>query len=262
MEAWIEFFEKLAKRVPQMLAAGLVLVIAALGVYQWQKPHLHQLRAKDPYRYQLLVNEALRLHWINAWNQYGALKKIGLAQLHEERYQRWKRQWQTDREFRQKVLRRKAEARKQLKQSQKEKYDQQMQELDQYRKKEDPALLKVHWEQATPWQKSLILRDRCVRYLHQELDDHRRRRHVKESLHGAALLVQARISPARPGVLCREMISLNHDEPSVRRALLTLRDQMNYYYFSRLLEDIGIPDHELFTMSRKLDGMTRDFNGF
>ena len=84
------------------------------------------------------------------------------------------------------MLRRKAEARKQLKQSQKEKYDQQMQELDQYRKKEDPALLKVHWEQATPWQKSLILRDRCVRYLHQELDDHRRRRHVKESLHGAA----------------------------------------------------------------------------
>jgi hypothetical protein len=120
----------------------------------------------------------------------------------------------------------------------------------------------VHWEQATPWQKSLILRDRCVRYLNQELEDHRRRRHVKESLHSAALRTPARMAQARPGVLCREMVSLHHDEPSVRRALLTLRDQMNYYYFSRLLADIGIPDQELFTMSRKLDGMTRDFNGF
>ena len=262
MEAWIEFFENLAKRVPQMLAAAGVLMVVALGVYQWQKPQLHQLRAKDPYRYQLMVHEASRLHVFHAWRQYVALQEISLARLYEERYQRWQRQWQTDGEFRQNAMRRKVETQKQFKPSQRKKYERQLRELQKNRRKQDPALLKVHWEQATPWQKSLILRDRCVRYLNQELNDHRRRRHVKESLHSAALRNQARNSQARPGVLCREMISLNHDEPSVRRALLTLRDQMNYYYFSRLLADIGIPDQELFTMSRKLDGMTRDFNGF
>ena len=120
----------------------------------------------------------------------------------------------------------------------------------------------MHWEQATPWQKSLILRDRCVRYLNQELEDYRQRRHVKGSLHGAARLVQSRIANASPGSLCREMISLSHDAPSVHRALGKLKKGMNYYYFVRLLEDIGIPDSELFTVTRKLEGMTRDFNGF
>ena len=111
-------------------------------------------------------------------------------------------------------------------------------ELEQFRRKQDPVLLRVHWEQATPWQKSLILRDGCVRYLNQELDDYRQRRHVKGSLHGAALLVQSRIANTSPGSLCREMVPLSHDTPSVHRALGKLKKGMNYYYFVRLLEDI------------------------
>ncbi len=262
MEHWLEFLQNLGKRVPQILAVGLALGVAALGVHQWQKPALHQLREKDTYRYNRMVDEFSRLHWIDAWRQYGELKEIGVARLHEERYQRWKRQWERDGEFRQNVLRQKTETQKELKQSQRKKYDLHIRELKQYRQKPDAALLQVHWEQATPWQKSLILRDRCIRYLNRELEDYRKRRHVKKSLHGAALLAQSRISNASPGSLCREMVPLNHDDPSVHRALLKLRDQMNYYYFTRLLEDIGIPDHELFTVSDKLDGMTRDFNGF
>ncbi len=262
MERWLIVLQRLGKIVPHVMAILLVLAVAALGVYQWQKPALDQLRLKDPYRYRLMVNEVRLLHWFDAWQQYGELQEISLARLYQERYRRWQRQWQTDGEFRQNVLRQKAEAQEQLKKSQRKKYDHQMQELEQFRRKPDAILLKVHWEQATPWQKSLILRDGCVRYLSQELEDYRRRRNVKGSLHGAAVLAQSRISNASPGSLCREMVSLSHDEPSVHRAFRKLRDGMNYYYFSRLLADIGIPDSELFTVSGKLEGMTRDFNGF
>ena len=254
--------QRLGKVVPQALAVLLVVAVAAFGVYQWQQPALQKLQEKDAYRYERMVEEASRLHWIHAWNQFVELKEISLAELYRERYRRWKQQWETNGEFRQSALRQKAEARKQIKKSQKKKYDQQQQELAQYRRKQGPALLRVHWEQATPWQKSLILRDRCVRYLNQELEDYRQRRHVKGSLHGAALLVQSRIANASPGSLCREMISLSHDIPSVHRAMGKLKKGMNYYYFVRLLEDIGIPDSELFTVTGKLEGMTRDFNGF
>ena len=248
--------------MPYALSILLVLAVAVAVVYQWQKPALHQLRDKDSYRYERMVDEVSRLHWINAWNQYVALKEISLAELYQERYQRWKHQWETSGEFRQNALRQKVENREQIKKSQRKKYDHQAQELEQYRRKQVPALLRVHWEQATPWQKSLILRDRCVRYLNQELKDYRQRRHVKGSLHGATLLVQARIANASPGSLCREMVSLSHDGPSVHRALGKLKKGMNYYYFIRLLEDIGIPDSELFSVTGKLEGMTRDFNGF
>ena len=245
-----------------MLSVLLVLVVAAAATYEWQKPTLRKLQEKDAYRYERMVDEASRLHWINAWNQYVALKEISLAELYQERYRRWKHQWQTSTEFRQNASRQKVEAREQFQKLKKKKYDQQERELTQYRRKQDPAYLRVHWEQATPWQKSLILRDRCVRYLNQELEDYRQRHHVKGSLHGATLLVQSRIADASPGSLCREMVSLSHDVPSVHRALGKLKKGMNYYYFIRLLEDIGIPDSELFTVTGKLEGMTRDFNGF
>ncbi len=262
MERWLTLLHRLGKVVPQALTVLLVLAVAAAAVYEWQKPVLHQLRDKDLYRYEQMVDAASRLHWINAWNQYAALQEISLAELHRERYQRWKQQWATSGEFRQSMLRQKAEAREHIKKSQARKYDDQKQELEQYRRKQDSALLRVHWEQATPWQKSLILRDRCVRYLNQELEDYRQRRHVKGSLHGAARLAQSRIANVSPGSLCREMVSLSHDTPSVHRALGKLKKGMNYYYFVRLLEDIGISDSELFTVTEKLEGMTRDFNGF
>jgi len=262
MERWLILLQRLGKVVPLALAVLFVVAAAVFGVYQWQQPVLQKMQEKDSYRYEQMVDEVSHLHWIHAWSQYVELKEISLAELHQERYQRWKQQWATSETFRQNALRQKAEAHEQIKKSHKKEYGQQEQELAQYRRKQDPTLLRVHWEQATPWQKSLILRDRCVRYLNQELEDYRQRRHVKGSLHGAALLVQSRIADAGPGSLCREMVSLSHDTPSVHRALGKLKKGMNYYYFVRLLEDIGIPDSELFSMTGKLEGMTRDFNGF
>jgi hypothetical protein len=262
MERWLIVLQRLGKLVPQMLTALLVLVVAVAVVYEWQKPALQKLQEKDAYRYEQMVDEVSGLHWINAWNQYAALKEISPTELYQERYQRWKQQWAASAEFRQNVLRQKAQVREQIKESQIKKYSFEELELEQFRRKQDPVLLRVHWEQATPWQKSLILRDRCVRYLNQELEDYRQRHHVKGSLHGATLLAQSRIANASPGQLCREMVSLSHDTPSVHRALGKLKKGMNYYYFVRLLEDIGIPDSELFTVTGKLEGMTRDFNGF
>jgi len=262
MKRWLVLLRRIGRVMPKVLTVPLVLAVVAAAVYEWQKPILKELQAKDAYRYERMTDQALNFHWINAWNQYAALKEISLAELYRERYLRWKHQWQTSGKFRQSALRQKAEARQQIKKSQAQQYDRQKQELERYRKKQDPVLLRVHWEQATPWQKSLILRDRCVRYLNQELEDHRKRRHVKGSLHGAALLAQSRIANASPGNLCREMIPLSHDIPSVHRALGKLKQGMNYYYFVRLLEDIGMPDSELFTVTGKLEGMTRDFNGF
>lgn len=262
MEPRLILLKKIGRRVRQTLTVLLVLTVVITAVYVWKKPVLQKLQNKDAYRYEQMVDEVSRLHWINAVNQYFELKEISADDLYHERYQRWKQQWETSGEFQQNALRQKAEAREQNKKSQKMKYGRQEQELEQYRHKKDSVHLRVDWEQATPWQKSLILRDRCVRYLNQELEDYRQRRHVKGSLHGAALLAQARIGNASPGSLCREMVSLSHDEPSVHHALGRLKKGMNYYYFVRLLEDIGIPDSELFTVTGKLEGMTRDFNGF
>lgn len=262
MERGLIVLQKIGKVLPYLVMGVLVLAAAALSVYEWKKPALIRLETKDPHRYELMVKEALRLNWGRAWNQYRALKAISTDELYQERYARWKQRWETDPLFRQEVLRQKADVQKQLRQSQKKKYEAWTLELERPRIKPDVVLRKVHWEQATPWQKSLILRDGCVRYLSQEIEDYRNRRHVRGSLKGAAVQAHPRTGHASPGSLCREMVSLSHDAPSVNRALLRLQKEMNHYYFVRLLEDAGIPDSEWFSVSSKLEGMTRDFNGY
>lgn len=150
MERWLILLQRLGKLVPQMLTALLVLVVAVAVVYEWQKPALQKLQEKDAYRYERMVDEVSGLHWINGWNQYVALKEISPAELYEERYQRWKQQWAASAEFRQNVLRQKAQVREQIKESQIKKYSFEELELEQFRRKQDPVLLRVHWEQATP----------------------------------------------------------------------------------------------------------------
>ncbi|NIQ00149.1 MAG: hypothetical protein GWM98_06710 [Nitrospinaceae bacterium] len=251
----------LIRIIPQVAVLLLLLMISVVLLHRHYEPEMKQLRAKDPYRFQRMTEEAQNLHWINAWNQLEELRQITLAQVYQERYERWLQRWDSDAEFRRSQMRLRGEAHQQVKESQKKKYGQEIQELNRLAEKPDLNILHVAWEQASPWQKSLMLRDHCVHYLSMELADFRKRRSVRDSLQGAARLAQSRIANVPPGELCREMVPLVHDTASVTRSLKTLREEMNYYYFVRLLADIGVPDSEVFTLNRKLEGMTRDFGG-
>jgi hypothetical protein len=122
MERWLIVLQRLGKLVPQMLTAFLVLVVAVAVVYEWQKPALQKLQEKDAYRYERMVDEVSGLHWINGWNQYISLQEISPSELYQQRYQRWKQQWAASAEFRQSVLRQKAQVREQIKESQIKKY--------------------------------------------------------------------------------------------------------------------------------------------
>jgi len=262
MERWLMGLQKIGKALPYGVMGLLALTAVAMGVYAWKRPVLQSLEAKDPYRYELMIREAVRLQWFDAWNHYRTLKTITREELVRERYARWKHRWDTDPVFREDILRHKTETQKQLHELHEKQYAAWMDERERARRQQAAQIRKVHWELATPWQKTLILRDGCVRYLSQEIEDYRNRRHVRGTLKGAAVRAHPRIADASPGGLCREMVSLAHDEPSVHRALLNLQKGINHYYFLRLLEDAGVPDDEWFTVAGKLEGMTRDLNGY
>ena len=50
-------------------------------------------------------------------------------------------------------------------------------------------------------------------------------------------------------------------ERTVPQAMQALKAGMNYYYFVRLLAEIGLDQNEAFTFPEKLTGMTNDLGG-
>ena len=60
---------------------------------------------------------------------------------------------------------------------------------------------------------------------------------------------------------CDQAIPLGHDERFVARALENLKMEMNYFDFTRLLDEAGIPAEKVFSHSGKLKKMTGSLGG-
>ena len=64
-----------------------------------------------------------------------------------------------------------------------------------------------------------------------------------------------------PSEQCAEWVPVGGDERAVSQAIQALQEGMNYYYFVRLLDAIGLPENEVFKFPGKLTRMTNDFGG-
>jgi hypothetical protein len=48
----------------------------------------------------------------------------------------------------------------------------------------------------------------------------------------------------------------------IQSSILRLKESMNFFYFSQLLDEIGIPRTVVFGFKAELEGMSRDYNDF
>ncbi len=86
-----------------------------------------------------------------------------------------------------------------------------------------------------PWRKGLVLRETCQRILPDE--------------------------KKLAASFCDQAIPLGHDDRFVVRALENLKKEMDYFNFSRLLSEAGIPAENIFSHSGKLIKMTGSLGG-
>ena len=228
-------------------------VIIALAAVAWygSRPMLEALKTKDAHRYQLMINEASRLHFVNAWKRWVELKNVSPDQVVRDRYYRLINQWKSDSGFRLGKNKAEVEART----------------LNRHRRSsEDKRFLsdirggtsgqklnRTQWENFSVWQKGLLLREQCVRWLRQEIEDHKSRRNLNSSSRLEILF------PASPSEKCGDWVPLRGGEQAVPLAIQALKEGMNYYYFIRLMDEIGLAENEDF--SGKLNRMTNDFGG-
>lgn len=243
------------------------LVAAGGGGWVWHKygPLLNELNAKDPEQFSLILKEVRGLHFFEARKLVIELDRLTPNQVYWNRYRRLKRKMQSDKDFKRDVMQKRREIWEEVRAEKKKYYDRQIREAEwkfagndqtdfarlcqtQYpfpeicsiggegtiAKLNSPTQF-IYWSEMGPWQKGLVIRETCGRILSDE--------------------------KKFPASFCGRAIPLGHDDRFVIRALENLKMEMDYFKFSRLLSEAGIPGKNMFSPSGKLVKMTGSLGG-
>ncbi len=238
------------------------VVLLAGGVLSWQYvlPKAAELEEKDPEKYASLVDAATSLKVERAQTLYRELDAMTYEDVLSLRYRKWKAKRDADRTFRWEEWEKELELRKETEKLKKEKrrLEQKVLMQDLEHTRTDKALF-VGWQEAGPWERGLLLREKCIKYLDLEKEEERRRSNVQRVSRTTRLLKMPRGQAWNAAELCETLVPIAHDEKVVTAALKNLKDNMNYFFFVQLLDEIGIPRKSVFSFPIQLDHMTGDF---
>jgi hypothetical protein len=117
-----------------------------------------------------------------------------------------------------------------------------------------------YWHKASPWEKGLLLREKCIKFFSLEKQASDRRLQARKFSSISALTT----SPLDEGnsipEICARLVPITHDSKAPDQALEVLKNRMNYFYFNRLLNEIGVPSQEVFVFESRLNRMTEAFS--
>ncbi len=253
----MDTIKKVFKKIFQLF---FLLLIGTGASIAWNWDILMEMQRKDSYEFNSILEEGYRFHLIKAYHKFMVLKDLSLEQAYMNRYRRWKKKWVSDAEFRKQFSQEKMELGKVLQKVRAERYDEELEKI--YKSQQIiPDQIRGSWDQLAPWQRGLILREKCIHFIELEIKDDRRKMQVKSFSSQEIVSMNRKFLQYTPAEYCEGLVPIGLEEKYVEKALSSLKRGMNYYYFIRLLNEIGLKDSELFTYPSKLERMTEDFNG-
>jgi hypothetical protein len=247
----------------KVLAVLLVLASAGGGVFWGVKvaPVMAVLKEKDPEKYTTMVVQAKSLDFETAMKTYTELDGMTHEDVLTVRYNSWKKKKQEDPDFLQDHWEKEWEAREEEKALKQEERQEQVEDLVQLSKNGRKATLSVDWEQSGDWERGLLLREKCVKYLGIEKKENQKRKKLHKLPKMALLLSKAGEASLTIPEICEEWVSISHEEEQVTLALENLKNNMDYFFFVQLLDEIGVPRQDVFSLPAQLDRMTGGYAG-
>ncbi|KMP11399.1 hypothetical protein UR09_02105 [Candidatus Nitromaritima sp. SCGC AAA799-A02] len=247
------------KSILKKLAMLLFVALGYGAYYGWQqtRPVLDELREKDPEKFDLMVQKAKAVHIKEAKKLFDELDAMTQRDVVYLRYKKWQEKRKADKDFKLSDLEEKLEQREKAGEERKNKHELELRALA-VRVDKKGKIQHVEWKKAEPWQKSIVLREKCIKYLKMEEMDSRRRKNARELSRISSILERPKKTSWSIPEYCMNAIPTTHSEEIVRRAVQRLRGEMNYYYYVRLLNEIGVPEETL-KFHKKLEGMSGYF---
>lgn len=250
-------------KILKTLAILLVLALAGGGVLFWKEvaPVMSVLKEKDPENFKAMMANAKSFNFKKAFQRYTKLDQMTYEQVLTVRYHSMKRKIQEDDDFRRRHWEEELAAREETREFEKQKHQRQAQALILLSEKRPGNVLSRDWNKSSPWEKGLLLREKCIKYLGMEKTANQGRKKIHKLPRMAPLLEKARQRPLTVPEICEEFVPISHDERQVVLALEKLKNEMDYFFFVQLLDEIGVPRQDVFSFPSQLDRMTGGFAG-
>jgi hypothetical protein len=247
----------------KVIAVLLVIVLATGGVFWFVKvtPVMAVLEEKDPEKFATLVAQAKSLEFKTAMKTYEELDGMTEEDVIAVRYNVWKKKKQADPDFLQEHWEKEWEAREEERAIKQEERQEQVDDLMRLSKKVGRSALLMGWEKSGAWEKGLLLREKCVKYLRLEKRENLKRKKLHKLPKIALLLSKPGEASLTIPEICEQWVPISQEDGQVAQSLESLKNNMDYFYFVQLLDEIGVPRQEVFSLPAQLDRMTGGYSG-
>ena len=245
------------------LAVILVLALAGGGVLVWNEasPVMAVLKEKDPEKFAAMMVHAKSFNLTEAIQSYTELDRMTYEQVLTVRYNSMKRKIQKDDDFRRGQWEEELAAREKTRELKKQERQRQVQDLILLSEKIPGNVLLLDWNKSGPWEKGLLLREKCIKYLEMEKSSNQARKKIHKLPRIAPLLEKPRELSLTVPEICEDFVPISHHERQVVLALEKLKNKMDYFFFVQLLDEIGVPRQDVFSFPAQLDRMTGGYAG-
>ena len=241
----------------------LVLVLcggAYYGLQQFQ-PTLDKLREKDQEKYDLMMAEAKSvIGFGTAQKIYEELNAMTPREAVDLHYRKQQKRLEEDKEFRDASIEEQQKIREQADIERKSRHELALQTLitKPIKNKNDHA---AEWQKSEPWQKSMILRKKCIKYLKLEQIDDQRRKNVLELPRVDSILERPKNTSWLISEYCKSLFPDTNKNKIALKAMQLLKEKMNYFYYLKMLEEIGVSRDDL-DFNQQLKGASNFFIDF
>jgi hypothetical protein len=248
----------------------LLMIFGGLVFGSWQanlrweefKPVLAKLEEKDSQKYEKMVEEAKSFHIEKARILYQEIESMTREAVITLRYEKWKDKRKTDKMFKEKYyddeLLNRVEARKIFQKD----YQSRIGAIHELKQRQPVEARFDQWEKTEPWKQRLILHEKCVKYIKMEIKDREIFRKNLEVSKISTLIAQLSNEPLPVELLCSNLVPIDKPSKKTQTIILHLKEILNFKYYIQLLEEIGIPQQEIFSFKDELASKVRDYNEF
>lgn len=240
---------------------AVVLAVTGTVGYFYYQPYLKTLQIKDRHRYEEAIEEFKELHFIEAYRRLKVLEALDMNELYQERYKRWQNRYRKDRQFRAEQERERKNVMEKAREARLERHKKSYKDIEYTNRLSGPLAERLRWGQATPWEKGLILREKCVHYLQRQQQEWLDPANPEYQSGLPQTFQDIHLAGHTPGVFCTELIPLGDDPAAISRAFDNMKDKLGYFQYLQLLGEIGVKENEVFSFHEKLEKMTGDLAG-
>jgi len=253
---------KSIKKIIKLSIFGALVFGGWQANLKWEefKPVLAELEEKDPEKYAKMVEEAQSFHINETKKLYRELDRMTFAEVIDLRYSKLLEKRKADKKFKEDSYDEELQTREKERISKLENNEIKIEELKNLHLKKPIKVRFDQWGEIQPWQQRLILREKCIKYFNKQIEDNQTQNNGLKTSKISTLVSRVGQEPLEIENLCEGLVPMTSDPQVIQSSILSLKESMNFFYFSQLLEETGIPRAVVFPFKDELEGMSRDYN--